>query len=34
MNYKVHPHHLVVAYDAKQIDTDILVLSAIDNILF
>ena len=34
MNYKVHPHHLVVAFDAIRIDTDTLLLSAIENILF
>ena len=34
MNYIEHPHHLVVAYDATRIETDTLLLSAFENILF
>ena len=34
MNYIEHHHHLVVAYDATRIDTDTLLLSVHENILF
>ena len=34
MNYKVHPHHLVIAFDAIRIDTDTLVLYTIENVIF
>ena len=34
MNYIEHPNHLIVAYDATRIDTDTLLLSVNEIILF